>query len=80
MRLVTFTAGGAPRVGALLDDDTRVADLTASGEPSLGSMQALIDAGPDGLAAARAAADGPTHAIEDVTLLAPVPVPAQIRD
>jgi 2-keto-4-pentenoate hydratase/2-oxohepta-3-ene-1,7-dioic acid hydratase in catechol pathway len=80
MRLVTFTAGGAPRAGALLDEDSRVADLTASGEPSLHSMQALIDAGPDGLAAARAALDGPTLPIEDVALLAPVPVPAQIRD
>jgi 2-keto-4-pentenoate hydratase/2-oxohepta-3-ene-1,7-dioic acid hydratase in catechol pathway len=67
-------------VGALVDADARVADLTASGEPSLTSMQALIDAGPDGLAAARAAADGPAHALEEVTLLAPVPVPAQIRD
>jgi 2-keto-4-pentenoate hydratase/2-oxohepta-3-ene-1,7-dioic acid hydratase in catechol pathway len=83
MRLVTFTDGGGagPRLGALGDGDRRVVDLSASGEPDLASMQALIDAGPDGLAAARAAADGGASvAVGDVTLLAPVPVPAQIRD
>ena len=80
MKLVTFVDGAGPRVGALVDDDQRVVDLTASGEPPLATMQGLFDAGEEGLAAARAAADGPTLPLADVTLLAPVPVPAQIRD
>jgi 2-keto-4-pentenoate hydratase/2-oxohepta-3-ene-1,7-dioic acid hydratase in catechol pathway len=80
MKLVTFTAGSEPRLGALVDGDQRVADLTASGEVQLTDMQTLIESGADGLALARAAADGPSVPIEDVTLLSPVPVPAQIRD
>jgi len=80
MKLVTFVDGAGPRVGALVDDDQRVVDLTASGEPPLATMQGLFDAGEEGLAAARAAAYGPTRPLADVTLLAPVPVPAQIRD
>jgi 2-keto-4-pentenoate hydratase/2-oxohepta-3-ene-1,7-dioic acid hydratase in catechol pathway len=80
MKLVTFTAGGAPRLGALVDADRRVADLTASGEPALTGMQALIAAGDEGLEAARAAAGGASVPLEEVTLLAPVEAPEQIRD
>lgn len=80
MKLVTFTSGSESRLGALVDGDRRIADLTASGEVQLTDMQTLIESGADGLASARAAADGPSVPIEDVTLLSPVPVPAQIRD
>jgi 2-keto-4-pentenoate hydratase/2-oxohepta-3-ene-1,7-dioic acid hydratase in catechol pathway len=79
VRLATFVGdGGAPRVGVVVDGEALVAvDAPAT-------MQELIEAGPDGLAAARAAvaAARPADkiALTDVRLLAPLPVPAQIRD
>ena len=93
MKLATFqAAGGSPRIGAVVDDATRIVDLQRVheahfGKPSaiLDSMQALIEAGDAGLDQAMAlarharAASG-THALAAVRLLAPVPVPAQIRD
>ena len=80
MKLATFAQGGGPRLGALVDEARRVVDFTGTGEPVLADMQTLIDSGPDGLAAARAHADGPSVPVEEVRLLCPVPVPAQIRD
>lgn len=73
MRLATFSRGGAPRVGRV-DGDT-VIDLSASGLPT--DMAALLAAGPDALARARAAG-GPTHALADVVLEAPVLRPPKI--
>jgi 2-keto-4-pentenoate hydratase/2-oxohepta-3-ene-1,7-dioic acid hydratase in catechol pathway len=85
MKLVTFTHEGlvAPHVGTLADSGEEVLDLTtAAGEdPALSSMRALIEAGPEALARARAlAADAPRRALSSVRLLAPVPRPAQMRD
>ncbi len=86
MRLVTFErASGEPRAGALFAGDARVADLSAA-EPSLASLQALIELGERGLERARLALEraeagrGPSHARRDVRLLAPLPRPVQMRD
>jgi 2-keto-4-pentenoate hydratase/2-oxohepta-3-ene-1,7-dioic acid hydratase in catechol pathway len=85
MKLVTFIHDGltAPHVGALADGGEEVLDLTAAAaeDPALASMRALIESGPDGLAHARELAPGaPRRALSTVTLLAPVPRPAQMRD
>ena len=95
MRLVTYQApGSTPRIGALVDDDRRIADLqhghrleTGRETPALVSMIALMEAGPAGLdiagaASASAQARGGEALVErsDVALLAPVPRPTQMRD
>ena len=94
MRLVTFQRPGeAPRSGAFLDGDTRIADLltahrgrVGSDDPRLASVLAIIEAGQDGLdvaAEAIKAASAQGGAVVDraaVTLLAPVPQPPQMRD
>ena len=86
MKLVTFTAGGgAPRVGALSEDETRVFDLAAAdNQPCFETMLALIEAGDPAVARAReiVAADGgeAVYSFADVELLTPVPQPPQIRD
>ncbi len=89
MRLVTFAAAGAQRIGALVDNDRRIVDFAAA-EPTAGpafaSMQALIEAGEPALDRAReivAAAQRSGRGVIDagsVKLLAPLPVPAQLRD
>jgi 2-keto-4-pentenoate hydratase/2-oxohepta-3-ene-1,7-dioic acid hydratase in catechol pathway len=79
MRLVTYTAGSAPRPGALIEADTEILDLSAS----FPSMQALIEAGAAGLQEARAlvaSAQGVRVQAGSATLLAPLPVPVQVRD
>ncbi len=81
MKLVTYESpGSGPRLGALVDADQRVAGLSDTGDQRLASMQALIEAGPEGLVAARAGADGPSVPLQEARLLAPVPVPVQMRD
>lgn len=93
MKLATFRAGsGEPRVGLVDVDAGRLLDLrAAAGRAGLDaapfvSMLALMDAGERGLDAARALAercrgdDGPTHALDAIRLLAPVPEPRQMRD
>jgi 2-keto-4-pentenoate hydratase/2-oxohepta-3-ene-1,7-dioic acid hydratase in catechol pathway len=90
MKLATYqTSGGGQRVGAVVDGDRRIVDLQAAHEarygkpsPSLVSMQSLIEAGNAGLdlAAALAAQRNASQSLADVRLLAPVPVPVQIRD
>jgi len=72
VRLLTFRADGATHVGVVRPDGEEIATI-----PGAGDMLALIDAGTDGLQAARAALDGsrPTHRLGDVTVLAPVPMP-----
>ena len=62
MKLVTFRRGKGRTIGALLGK--RVADLVAASEAAGGpplppDMIALLDMGPKGLRAARAAARGP---------------------
>ena len=90
MKLITFEAGGEPRLGAVLDG-VRVVDLAAAflrrhghNEPALTGMLAFIDAGAAGRAAAEAVvADPPEEDVVDlgdVRLLAPLPEPRQIRD
>lgn len=87
MRLVTFTGAGAERVGALAGED-EVVDLgaaaAAKGLDFPRSMQALIEAGPDGLALARDLADAPPAGallpLTAVKLLAPLPRPLRLRD
>jgi 2-keto-4-pentenoate hydratase/2-oxohepta-3-ene-1,7-dioic acid hydratase in catechol pathway len=92
MRLVTFTVGNAaPRAGALLDDDRRVLDLQAAygrlyhgTSPVLDSVLAIVQAGGqaldtiDQLLGNRSPAV--MHSRDDVRLLAPIPVPPQMRD
>lgn len=78
MKLATFDAGAGPRLGAVTE--AGMIDLTATGKPELATMLALIEAGEPGLAAAREAAQGEAMPMEGLTLLAPIPVPPQMRD
>lgn len=84
MRLVTFrTREGREHIGAVLADGASVADFTAaSNAPWFRSMLDLIDGGEAALAEARAlvARGASALALADVTLLAPVPEPRQMRD
>jgi 2-keto-4-pentenoate hydratase/2-oxohepta-3-ene-1,7-dioic acid hydratase in catechol pathway len=95
MRLVTFSlADIGPRVGALVDDDRSVIDLRFVAERAghasqhFRSMLTLIDGGESALDDARASVYqavqlGIEEAIiprADARLLAPVPVPRQMRD
>lgn len=74
MRIVSYTASGRTSWGAVVGDG--IVDLGAR-LPGFGSVRALLDA--DGLAAARAFADGsPDLALADVTLLPPVTDPRKI--
>jgi 2-keto-4-pentenoate hydratase/2-oxohepta-3-ene-1,7-dioic acid hydratase in catechol pathway len=96
MKLVTFAKnGGGERVGALIGGD-RIVDLAAGwaavnrGRPAphLASMLALIEAADAAFDDTRRALDAIERAEPDgailpraaVRLLAPVPVPAQMRD
>ena len=82
MKLVTFTNGGDPRVGALNGDDTRVVDLAAAdNQPYFATMLDVIEAGDTAVGRAKdivASADG--IPLADVTLKTPVLMPPQIRD
>jgi 2-keto-4-pentenoate hydratase/2-oxohepta-3-ene-1,7-dioic acid hydratase in catechol pathway len=91
MKLATFDAGHGPRLGALIDDDRSLVDLSSAfhrehgrREAVLDTMLALVDAGDDGRALVDAVVADPPE--EDVTpltagrLLAPLPRPRQIRD
>jgi len=92
MRLVTFTVGSSPaRTGALLEDDRKVLDLQAAygrvyhgTSPLLESMLHIIEAGEaalDTISQLLKAPAGPSaFTREEVRLLAPVPVPPQMRD
>ena len=88
MRLATFRrvgGDGEDRVGALIENDTAVVDLSRSpGGPAFSSMLALIRAGTEALEAARlASANPPSGSVipaDSITLRTPVPEPPQIRD
>jgi 2-keto-4-pentenoate hydratase/2-oxohepta-3-ene-1,7-dioic acid hydratase in catechol pathway len=89
MRLVTFAASGAERIGALVDGDSRIVDFAAAqnGEnPVFTSMQALIEAGEAGLYRARETVSDAQRSgrgvidSASVRLLAPLPKPPQMRD
>jgi 2-keto-4-pentenoate hydratase/2-oxohepta-3-ene-1,7-dioic acid hydratase in catechol pathway len=89
MRLVTFRHDGHERLGALIEGDAQIVDLqqaSARREPALDSMQALIAAGKPGLEQAKLAIATAQRqrvalvATQSVRLLAPLPVPPQMRD
>jgi 2-keto-4-pentenoate hydratase/2-oxohepta-3-ene-1,7-dioic acid hydratase in catechol pathway len=95
MRLVTFNqADRGAHVGALVDGDRSIVDLRLAAErgnrpaQTFRTMLALIDGGERALDDARALLDQAVNAgiddaivaRDDVALLAPVPVPRQMRD
>ena len=72
MRLVTFRVSGDSRLGVVRDQD----EVVEIAEPA--DMQSLVDAGEQGLAAARAAlssSKAKAHRLADVELLSPLPEP-----
>src|ERR1041385_1890590 len=91
MRLVTFTVDGSPaRTGAVIDGDRRVLDLQAAygrvyhgASPLLETMLHIIEAGEASLDTIgellKAPAPSSAFAPEGGGLLAPVPVPRQMR-
>lgn len=95
MRLVTFETSGTARIGALVDNDRSIVDLAGAdhavgggNEANFATMLALIEAGPAGLEAVQATIDAVrndtlTETLVQtvaVRLMAPVPVPTQMRD
>lgn len=82
MRLLSFAAQGAARLGALAADGG-IVDLAArSAAPEFGSMQALIEAGDAGLRSAARLLAGATATLDPAAVrwLAPLPCPPQMRD
>src|SRR5919197_596266 len=92
MRLVTFRLGNSPpRTGALIEEDRQVLDLQAAygrvyhgASPLLETMLHIIEAGEAALDTISQLLKAPAPAVtfgrEEVQLLAPVPVPPQMRD
>lgn len=88
MKLATYSTGDAGKIGALMADGRRLVDLQAAAgsDPRFATMLSLIDAGDAGLAEARALLSDAERTgahcdpLDTVTLLAPIPVPPQIRD
>ncbi len=90
MKLVTYERKGKPRAGALVDGDRKIVELAEAHKEAFGksyaafrSVQDLIEAGDEGLERAKETVrKGRKGAFskKDVRLLAPVPVPIQMRD
>jgi 2-keto-4-pentenoate hydratase/2-oxohepta-3-ene-1,7-dioic acid hydratase in catechol pathway len=91
MKLVTFTAGGGERIGALMEGGSQVVDLRAASQlagagdnPAFAAMLALIEAGEPALERLAGLLENPpVEAVLDageITLCTPVPKPPQIRD
>jgi 2-keto-4-pentenoate hydratase/2-oxohepta-3-ene-1,7-dioic acid hydratase in catechol pathway len=88
VKLATYTAGGAPRVGLVDTERGAVLDLAAAAlgvgwDPApFASMLALIDAEDMGLDLARELSEGqgPWTPLSQVRLLSPLPEPRQMRD
>ncbi|MGH9262360.1 MAG: fumarylacetoacetate hydrolase family protein, partial [Acidimicrobiales bacterium] len=92
MKLATIRTGdGRERVAVVVDDERRLVDLGSAHErlrggehPAFGSMVALIGGGEVALDVARELVEAaPEEAIVErsaVAMLAPIPVPPQIRD
>jgi 2-keto-4-pentenoate hydratase/2-oxohepta-3-ene-1,7-dioic acid hydratase in catechol pathway len=79
---MTFALSGQDHLGALAPDGG-VIDLTVRTQsPALASMQALIEAGEEGLRAAHRAASEATFTLDpaDLDWRAPLPCPVQMRD
>jgi 2-keto-4-pentenoate hydratase/2-oxohepta-3-ene-1,7-dioic acid hydratase in catechol pathway len=90
MKLLTFDYQNQQKIGVLLGQ-TRVLDLAAADQlinkqvtPCLVSMQALIDAGDEGMEHVKELVANPLdeciHVISELQLHAPLPIPMQIRD
>ncbi|WP_407496766.1 fumarylacetoacetate hydrolase family protein [Pseudooceanicola sp. MF1-13] len=79
MKLVTFEKNGAQSIGIL--DGEKIAVLDGAANPAFASMLALIEGGDEALDAARKA-QGSASSVDlgAVRLLAPLPVPVQMRD
>lgn len=74
MRFIAFSAGKGPALGLLTGDE--VADLTAQGLPA--TLEDLLRAGPEGMAAAKAAAARADRVpLSQVTYLAPLQSPGK---
>lgn len=92
MKLATVVHQGLEKVAVVHDGDTRLFDLAAaaarggSPAPAFGSMLDLIDGGTRALDLARevfgkhAGEEDLSFAVSDARLLAPLPVPRQMRD
>ena len=92
MKLATFARDGAQRIGLVHASDTAVFDLALAAQRNgsevepFRSMLDLIDAGDRAFDDARALFDSHgdersfSHSLADVELLAPLPVPRQMRD
>lgn len=91
MKLVTYQRKGKPRAGVLVDGDRKIVDLAEAHKETFGksyapfaSVQAMIEAGDEGIDTAKKtlkkAGKSAAFARKDVRILAPVPVPIQMRD
>jgi len=82
MKLLTFCHEGSDRLGASVDNIIVDLAAAATAHKCLGSMQDLIEAGADGLDAAREAAEVSSVRLapDDVTWRAPLVRPIQMRD
>ncbi|TKT82483.1 fumarylacetoacetate hydrolase family protein [Aquamicrobium sp. LC103] len=90
MKLVTYDRQGTQRAGALVDGDRKIVDLDAAHQEAFGeshsafaSVQAMIDGGDAALDRAYETVkkgDKQAFSREGIRLLAPVPVPIQMRD
>jgi 2-keto-4-pentenoate hydratase/2-oxohepta-3-ene-1,7-dioic acid hydratase in catechol pathway len=86
MKLATFEKGGKQVVGVVDTEKKQILDLAAanSANPAFSSMLSLIEAGPSALAEAKKLAGewkaSAAQPLEGIKLLAPIPVPPQMRD
>ncbi|MBX3519833.1 MAG: fumarylacetoacetate hydrolase family protein [Xanthobacteraceae bacterium] len=86
MKLATFEKNGKQLIGVVDTAKKEILDLSAAsgGKTAFASMLALIEAGASGLAEARKLAGewkkDATIPLEGTKLLAPIPVPPQMRD
>jgi 2-keto-4-pentenoate hydratase/2-oxohepta-3-ene-1,7-dioic acid hydratase in catechol pathway len=86
MKLATFEKGGKQVIGAVDTGKKQILDLAAANgsNPAFSSMLSLIEAGPSALAEAKKLASewkaSAAQPLEGTKLLAPIPVPPQMRD
>lgn len=74
MRFIAFSTGNGPALGLVTGDE--VANLTAQGLPA--TLEDLLRAGPEGMAAAKAAAAKASRApLSQITYLAPLQSPGK---
>jgi 2-keto-4-pentenoate hydratase/2-oxohepta-3-ene-1,7-dioic acid hydratase in catechol pathway len=79
MRLVSFLKSGESNIGVLVNEGAEVIDLSLAAPDLPRDMNSFIDLGPGGLdqaaSAINAAGDDARSKIEDLELIAPIPVP-----